>query len=81
MMYYGLLGGITAGLIGYLLFNGYQAGTTMGNGFSQVAFQFVVTPALLMAGLGFALIMGLVGGLFPAVRAARLPVAKALRET
>jgi len=81
MMYYGLIGGIAAGLIGYLLFNGYQAGTTMGNGFSQVAFQFVVTPALLMAGLGFALIMGLIGGLFPAVRAARLSVAKALRET
>ena len=81
MMYYGLIGGIAAGLIGYLLFNGYQAGTTMGNGFSQVAFQFVVSPGLLAGGMVFALIMGLVGGLFPAIRAARLPVAKALRET
>ncbi|MGB9428837.1 MAG: ABC transporter permease [Gammaproteobacteria bacterium] len=81
MMYYGLIGGIVAGLIGYLLFNGYQAGTTMGNGFSQVAFQFVVTPGLLIAGIVFALIMGFIGGLFPAIRAARLPVAKALRET
>ncbi|MGA9855677.1 MAG: ABC transporter permease [Gammaproteobacteria bacterium] len=81
MMYYGLIGGIAAGLIGYLLFNGYQAGTTMGNGFSQVAFQFVVTPGLIAGGMVFALIMGFVGGLFPAIRAARLPVAKALRET
>jgi len=81
MMYYGLTGGIAAGLIGYLLFNGYQAGTTMGNGFSQVAFQFVVTPGLLSAGIVFALIMGFVGGLFPALRAARLPVVKALRGT
>ncbi|HVA55610.1 MAG TPA: ABC transporter permease [Gammaproteobacteria bacterium] len=81
MMYYGLIGGMAAGLIGYLLFNGYQAGTTMGNGFSQVAFQFVVTPGLLSAGIVFALIMGFVGGLFPAIRTAHLPVAKALRET
>jgi len=80
VMVYGLIGGIAAGLIGYLLFDGYQAGTTMGNGFSQVAFQFVVTPGLLMAGLAFALIMGFLGGLFPTIRAARVPVAKALRE-
>jgi putative ABC transport system permease protein len=48
--------------------------------FSQVAFAFAVTPPLLAQGLGDALVMGLVGGLLPAVRAARLPIASALRE-
>jgi putative ABC transport system permease protein len=48
--------------------------------FSQVAFAFAVTPRLLAQGLVYALVMGLVGGLLPAVRAARLPIASALRE-
>ena len=48
--------------------------------FSQVAFAFRVTPQLLVMGLIYALLMGLVGGLFPAVRAARLPIPSALRE-
>jgi len=48
--------------------------------FSQVAFAFKVTPALLVLGLVYALMMGLVGGLFPAIRAARLPIPSALRE-
>jgi putative ABC transport system permease protein len=45
-----------------------------------VAFSFAVTPELLVRGIVYALLMGLVGGLFPAIRAARLPVATALRE-
>jgi putative ABC transport system permease protein len=48
--------------------------------FSQVAFAFAVTPALLVQGLVYALVMGLVGGLLPAIRAARLPISSALRE-
>jgi putative ABC transport system permease protein len=48
--------------------------------FSQVAFAFAVTPALLAQGLTYALMMGLIGGLLPAVRAARLPISSALRE-
>jgi putative ABC transport system permease protein len=48
--------------------------------FSQVAFAFNVTPALLTMGIVYSLIMGLVGGSLPAIRAARLPVAAALRE-
>ena len=47
--------------------------------FSQVAFAFAVTPALLIQGLICALLMGFVGGLFPAIRAARLPISSALR--
>jgi putative ABC transport system permease protein len=48
--------------------------------FSQVAFAFRVTPELLVTGLIYALAMGLLGGLLPAIRAARLPIASALRE-
>ena len=48
--------------------------------FSEIAFAFHVTPALLIQGLIYALVMGLIGGVFPAIRAARLPIATALRE-
>ena len=48
--------------------------------FSQVAFALAVTPRLLLMGLVATLVMGLIGGMFPAWRAARLPVATALRE-
>ena len=66
-------------VIVWLVFNGYTASTVGGN-FSQVVFQFRVTPALLWTGIKWALAIGFVGGLFPAVRAARLPVTTALRE-
>jgi putative ABC transport system permease protein len=64
----------------YLAFNGYQTSTMNLQTFSQVAFAFRVTPALVGMGLFYALAMGLVGGLLPAIRAARLPIATALRE-
>jgi putative ABC transport system permease protein len=48
--------------------------------FSQVAFAFRVTPRLLATGLSYALSIGLIGGLLPAIRAARLPISSALRE-
>ena len=76
----GLTGGLIGGGVAYLAFNGYQASTLNFQSFSQVAFQFAVTPGLLAAGIAGALVMGLVGGILPGVRAARLPVAKALRE-
>lgn len=76
---FGLIGGVAGGLIAYAAFNGYQAGTLNG-GPTQVDFQFTVSASLLLAGIVFALIMGFIGGLFPAIRAARLPVAKALRD-
>ena len=74
------IGGALGGLIAYLGFNGYQTSTMNWQTFSQVAFAFAVTPRLLAQGLGYALVMGLIGGLLPAVRAARLPIASALRE-
>lgn len=74
-----LLGGLLGGAIAFLLFNGYTA-ATLGNNFSQVVFQFKVTPPLLWNGLKWALGIGLVGGAFPALRAARLSVIDALRS-
>ena len=74
------LGGVIGGLVAYVAFNGYQTSTMNWQTFSQVAFAFAVTPALLVQGLVYALIMGLVGGLLPAIRAARLPISSALRE-
>ena len=74
-----LVGGLLGGLLAWLVFNGYSA-STMGNNFSAVVFQFKVTPELLWTGLKWALGIGLVGGLFPALRAARLPITAALRE-
>jgi putative ABC transport system permease protein len=75
-----LIGGAAGAAVAYLAFNGYQAATMNWSSFSQVAFSFAVTPRLLVQGIVYALLMGLVGGLFPALRAARLPVATALRE-
>ena len=74
------LGGAIGGLLAYVAFNGYQTSTMNWQTFSQVAFAFAVTPRLLMQGLAYALVLGLLGGLFPAIRAARLPIASALRE-
>jgi len=73
-----LLGGLLGAGIAWLVFNGYTV-STLGQNFSQVVFQFRVSPELLWTGLKWALGIGLVGGLFPALRAARMPVADALR--
>ena len=73
-----LLGGLLGAGIAWLLFNGYEV-STLGSNFSQVVFQFLVSPELLWSGLKWALGIGLVGGLFPELRAARLPVTVALR--
>ncbi len=75
-----LVGGAIGGAAAYLAFNGFQAATLNWSSFSQVAFAFAVTPRLLARGIAYALTIGLVGGLFPAIRAARLPVTAALRE-
>jgi putative ABC transport system permease protein len=76
----GAIGGGLGGTAAYVAFNGYQTSTMNFQTFSQVAFAFQVTPQLLAVGLVYSLLMGLVGGLFPAIRAARLPIPSALRE-
>ena len=75
-----LIGGIIGGGLAWLAFDGYQTATMNWQSFSQVAFAFAVTPSLLAQGLFYAVLMGLLGGLFPAVRAARMPVVVALRQ-
>jgi putative ABC transport system permease protein len=73
-------GGLIGGGLAWLAFDGYQTATMNWQSFSQVAFAFAVTPALLAQGLFYAVLMGLLGGVFPAVRAARMPVVTALRQ-
>ena len=75
-----LIGGSAGGAAAYFAFNGYQAATINFQTFSQVAFAFAVTPRLLMLAIVWAAAIGLLGGLFPAIRAARLPIASGLRE-
>ena len=74
-----LTGGVIGGAVAWLVFNGFRVSTLNGASFSQVVFDFAVTPDLLLQGLIAALVIGFFGGLFPAVRAARMPVAQALR--
>lgn len=73
-----LAGGLLGAGIAWLLFNGYTV-STLGGGFSQIAFEFAVTPDLLLKGLFWALSIGFIGGLAPALHAARIPVTEALR--
>jgi putative ABC transport system permease protein len=74
-----LLGGAAGGALAYLYCDGASLSTLNFNTFSQVAFDLRVTPALLLQGLSWALVIGAAGGLLPAIRAARLPVTVALR--
>ena len=74
-----LAGGIIGALGAWAAFDGYRAATLNWQTFSQVTFGFDVNPTLLTTGIACALAIGLIGGLFPAIRAARLPVAAALR--
>ena len=74
-----LVGG-AIGCLAVLPLNGLTTGTMNWQTFSQLAFAFRITPALLITGILFALVMGLLGGLPPAIRAAWRPVAIALRE-
>jgi putative ABC transport system permease protein len=75
-----LVGGLIGGFAAWAAFDGYQTATMNWQSFSQVAFAFKVTPELLSRGLFYAALMGLLGGMLPAIRAARLPVVLALRQ-
>ena len=75
-----LLGGLLGGLLAWLVFNGYSASTLAAGTVGKLSFQLKVSPELLWVGLLWALTIGFIGGLFPALRAARLPVTTALRE-
>jgi putative ABC transport system permease protein len=75
-----LAGGVIGAGLAYAVFNGFHTATMNLQSFSQVTFAFEVTPALLLTGIFLAASIGLIGGFFPALRAARLPIAAALRE-
>jgi len=74
-----LLGGLLGGLIAFAIFNGYQASTLNFQSFTQVTFAFAVTPSLLASGIGYALLLGFLGGVMPAIRAVRQPIVAGLR--
>ena len=74
-----LVGGIIGCLVAFPM-NGFTAGTGQTQSFSELAFAFKVTPGIILVGLIFAVLMGLIGGLLPAVRASQMPITKALRE-
>jgi len=73
-------GGAVGAVCAFLVFNGYRAATLNWDTFSQVTFAFAVTPELMLQGVVYSLALGVVGGMFPALRAARQPVASALRQ-
>ena len=75
-----LIGGTVGAVAAYLAFDGFKTATINWQTFSQIAFAFTVTPQLLISAIVWATTIGLIGGLFPAIRAARLPVAAALRQ-
>jgi putative ABC transport system permease protein len=75
-----VVGAVLGATVAYAGFNGMRTSTLNWQSFSQVAFAFKVTSGLLVMGSILALAIGLIGGLLPAIRAARLPVATALRE-
>ncbi len=73
-----VLGGLVGATLAYLFFNGYTA-STWGATFSQVSFDFAVTRELIVRGIAWSCLLGLIGGLFPAITAARQPITVALR--
>ena len=75
-----LVGGLLGGAVVYLLYDGFTSSTLSVGSLSQIGFEFSVTPRLLLIGLTSALLLGMIGGLLPALRAARLPVVTALRS-
>jgi putative ABC transport system permease protein len=74
-----LIGGAIGCLLAFPM-NGYSTGTGQTQSFSEIAFAFAITPGIVASGVLFAAVMGLIGGLLPSLRAARLPITSALRE-
>lgn len=72
-----LAGGCLGALVSWILFNGHSVSTL--SAFSQVVFQLRVSPSLIITGIAWACSLGLIGGLIPAISAARAPIADALR--
>jgi putative ABC transport system permease protein len=76
----GFIGGACGALAAYLAFDGLQTSTMNYQSFTQVSFAFSVTPALIITGTSYALLLALIGGFFPAIHAARRPIIAGLRQ-
>ncbi|RAI30967.1 ABC transporter permease [Rhodoplanes serenus] len=72
------IGGVLGALFAWLIFDGFSA-STLGASFTQVVFSFRLTPGLIGQGIALALVVGLIGGLLPAIRAARMPIVQGLQ--
>jgi len=73
------VGGVLGCLLAFPM-NGFSTGTGQTQSFSEIAFNFRITPEIVAIGLAFAVVMGIVGGLLPALRGSRMPITSALRE-
>jgi putative ABC transport system permease protein len=73
-------GGVIGAFLAWIFFNGNSV-STLGGNFTQIVFPLKVSSGLLVLGVVWAVAIGVIGGLFPAIRAARLPIATALRAT
>jgi putative ABC transport system permease protein len=76
-----LVGALVGASIAWIFFNGNTVSSLSGAGLAQIAFQLRIGMNLVIVGIIWACVVGLIGGLFPAIRAARLPVAAALRAS
>ena len=76
----GFIGGCLGAAVAYFAFDGLQTSTMNYQSFTQVSFAFSVTPALIITGTAYALVLALIGGLFPAIYAARRPIIAGLRQ-
>jgi ABC-type lipoprotein release transport system permease subunit len=74
-----LIGGAIGCLLAFPM-NGFSTGTGQTQSFSEIAFNFRITPGIVLVGMAFAIVMGVLGGLLPALRGARMPITSALRE-
>lgn len=79
-MILGAIGGLLGGLVAFLFLNGITSSTLNFASFSQITYAFTVTPVLLLLGIGYGLLLCLLAGILPGIRAARMPITQGLRE-
>jgi putative ABC transport system permease protein len=79
-MILGAIGGLVGGLCAYIFLNGITSSTLNFQSFSQITYAFTITPLLLLLGIGYGLLLCLLAGILPGIRAARMPITSGLRE-
>jgi putative ABC transport system permease protein len=76
----GAAGGLLGGVLAYVFLNGMQSSTMNFQTFSQITYAFTVTPGLMLTGIIYGLVLTFLAGVFPSIRAARMPITTGLRE-